>query len=86
MTSSSAVSITLLKAIKVGKALHNIFLLSSLERIEEEGFLDCSSLEEIIIPQNVKKIEDSAVPRPYQSGTGVHSFLNEKRVSEKERL
>lgn len=47
-------------AFKNRKALHNIYLPNSLEKIEIESFRGCASLEEIVIPEHVKKIEESA--------------------------
>ena len=47
-------------AFKNRKALHNIYLPNSLEKIESESFRGCSALEEMVIPENVTRIEDSA--------------------------
>lgn len=47
-------------AFKERKALHNIKLPESLERIEPESFRGCSNLEEIIIPGNTLRIGESA--------------------------
>lgn len=47
-------------AFKNRKALHNIYLPNSLEKIESESFRGCSALEEMVVPENVTRIEDSA--------------------------
>lgn len=47
-------------AFKNRKALHNIYLPSTLEKIEQESFRGCSALEEMVIPANVARVGDSA--------------------------
>lgn len=47
-------------AFKNRKALHNIYLPNSLEKIELEAFRGCSSLEEMVLPENVNRVGDSA--------------------------